>query len=285
MSLCSCNFTSHLRRGSAGSLMDSTQRWKLCTYCGTGTNQTSTLTHSLRVNGGCEEASSSQTEHITAEEWKASVHSSHRQPASACTRVHLGKNTMRRVSPRRGLSEIRATCPSNTVECRQSAHTHHKPIPRQIKSVHHMCQYSQIHLGVAPRLSLIRWAYWLVICHLFEVVNILFSQQAETALKGVDREVNKVGIVPPFSMATISHSFPLKWALIDSNFMFWPAIFLLFIKQPHNASQRQHQMLEEYPKSLWLSLDGCVGVLVLSRFSVLCLRQSLLNSCIVQGPS
>lgn len=57
-----------------------------------------------------------------------------RGPASAC--VGEGGSTMRRVSRRRGLSEIRATCPSNTAECRQSARTRHRePGPKTNKNL------------------------------------------------------------------------------------------------------------------------------------------------------
>lgn len=128
--------------------MDSTHQWEFCTSSGARANQT--------LSGPFPEGSHPEAyPSLKGQRWRwrgqQQPDRAHRhrgvggfcpqQPASACARVRSGANTMWRVSRRRGLSEIRATCPANTVKCRQSARTCHKPNPRQIKPVDHLRQY------------------------------------------------------------------------------------------------------------------------------------------------
>lgn len=103
--------------------------------------------------------------------------------------------------------------------CRvQTEHSHSPPVKSKTNNCLHVSPANTdkhtVFLYLAARFNLSKSC--------FKVVNILVSQQAETSPAGVDRKVNKAGIVPPchLSVATMSNSFPLKRALIDSNFTF-----------------------------------------------------------------
>lgn len=162
----------------------------------------------------------SQTAHITANEWKASIHS---KPEAACL-------CMRMCAFGR---EHNAASVSATRSVRDKSH-----LPVQYCQVQTECSHSPRAksktnktctslLPVLTNTSGTTSFLYLAGCFnlsqsCFKVVNILVSQQAETSPKGVDREGNKAGIVPPcrLSVATMSYSVPLKRALIDSNFTF-----------------------------------------------------------------